>query len=399
MAAWFDDLPLDFTRADTRTAERALITGYGGDAFSAPNLVKDVGLDASALNMSMPPKFLIRAIMNQARLANRLTVLLGEVFADPTQEAIHGVLRPTIAGHEAEITEAVRNRQPSLERLSLLPPTAEVWGAHEEGPRPLATPGLEKILNEAAGFADVGVFRRWLAEAEVRTARIDIGGRACGTGFLVADQLLLTNWHVVSETVTGAVALFDHSVLNPSLGRAVPFAADWQVAHSDHDTSRTELGASGPPLGTWDFALVRLTEPVGAQAIGPDPAATTVDKRGHYQLDGTDYTYVEDEPLLVVGHPDGRPIQLSYAAPSGARPTKHGNRVRYQTNTESGLSGSPVFNREFRVVALHHAGGPTRARARAVPGGGFNQGIPIVGVVAELKQQLAGRPELVELGL
>jgi len=293
----------------------------------------------------------------------------------------------------------VRNRQPSLERLSLLPPTAEVWGAHEEGPRPLATPGLEKILNEAAGFADVGVFRRWLAEAEVRTARIDIGGRACGTGFLVADQLLLTNWHVVSETVTGAVALFDHSVLNPSLGRAVPFAADWQVAHSDHDTSRTELGASGPPLGTWDFALVRLTEPVGAQAIGPDPAATTVDKRGHYQLDGTDYTYVEDEPLLVVGHPDGRPIQLSYAAPSGARPTKHGNRVRYQTNTESGLSGSPVFNREFRVVALHHAGGPTRARARAVPGGGFNQGIPIVGVVAELKQQLAGRPELVELGL
>ena len=91
-----------------------------------------------------------------------------------------------------------------------------------------------------------------------------------------------------------------------------------------------------------------------------------MDKRGHYPLDGTDYLYAENEPLLVVGHPDGRPIQLSYAAPSGARPTEHGNRVRYQTNTEGGSSGSPVFNREFRVVALHHAGGPTTATPFAV---------------------------------
>ena len=134
MGAWFDDLPLDFTRADTRTAERALITGYD-NAFSALKLVKDVGLNAAALNMMMPVKFLMREILNQARLANRLRVLLGEVFADPAQEAIHGVLRPTIAGYEAEITEAVRNRQPSLERLSLLPPTAEVWGAGQSEPR------------------------------------------------------------------------------------------------------------------------------------------------------------------------------------------------------------------------------------------------------------------------
>jgi V8-like Glu-specific endopeptidase len=398
MGAWFDDLPLDFTRTDTRAAEQALITGYD-NAFSVLNLVKNVGLAAASLNMAMPVKFLMRDVLSQARLANRLTVLLGEVFADPSQAAIHGVLRPTIAGHEAEITEAVRNRQPSLERLSLLPPTAEVWGAAEATPRPLATPGLEKIVNDAAGFADVGVFRRRLAEAEVRTARIDVGGRANGTGFLVGDQLLLTNWHVVSTVAAGAVALFDHSVLNPTTGRAVPFAADWLVARSEHDTIPSELGATGPPVGTWDFALVRLAEPAGAQAIGPDPAAAAVDKRGHYRLDGTDYSYDEREPLLVVGHPDGRPIQLSYAAPSGATPTEHGNRVRYQTNTEGGSSGSPVFNRDFRVVALHHAGGPTTASAFAVADGQFNQGVPIAGVVAELKKQLGGRPELTELGL
>jgi endonuclease G len=93
-------------------------------------------------------------------------------------------------------------------------------------------------------------------------------------------------------------------------------------------------------------------------------------------------------------------VQFSYASPSGVRSTKNLNRVRYQTNTEGGSSGSPAFNRDWRVVALHHGAGPT-----SMPGefnlrtSDFNQGIPISAIVTELKKQLAGRPELAELGL
>ena len=402
MKPWFEDLPLDFTRDETRIAERLLIAGFPLNV-AALTLAQNAGLDLTALNQMAPVNFLMRDILTKARLSNRLVELIAEVLGDPAQEAIQEPLRALIAGHEATFVDAAIRRKPSLATLAMLPPTVEVWGRANAQPQPLATPGLEKTINVAAGFAEPAVFRRRLAEAEVRTARIDVGGRAQGTGFLVADDLLLTNWHVVKRGVAGAVARFDHSIITTSLnggGRAVAFADDWLVAHSPHAPVPVETAPAGPPAGTWDFALVRLGEPVASQAIGPDPASADGEKRGRYVLDGSPYQFEEEEPILIVGHPEGRPVQLSYASPAEVKETANHNRVRYQTNTSGGSSGSPVFNRDWRIVALHHASGPTEAPGEFdLPHGEFNQGIPMSGLVDELKKQLAGRPELSALGL
>jgi hypothetical protein len=400
--AWFEDLPLDFTREETREAEKLLVAVYRTN-LDALTLAQDAGLDSTQLNQMAQVKSLVRDILTKARQSDRLVQLLVEVLKDPSQQAIHDKLGRLIAGHEAKVVVAALQRKPSIVTLATLPSSIEVWAAGDKAAQPLASPGLEKLINAAAGFADVAVFRHGLAEAEVRTAQIEIGGKVHGTGFLVGKSLLLTNWHVVQNARANAVARFDHKVLPGGTvagkGRVVPFAADWLVAQSPHDSPQLELGKEGPPPGTWDFALIRLAEPVASQGIGPQQSAGG-DPRGHYDLDGSDYDFENGEPLLIVGHPNGRPMQLSYASPSGAKRIKHLNRVRYHTNTEGGSSGSPVFNRNWRVVALHHAAGPT-----TLPGEfnlhtrDFNQGIAIAAIVTNLREQLTGQPSLTELGL
>ena len=404
MKVWFEDLPLDWTRTEVKDTEKLLVAGYPTN-IAALMLAQDAGLDLTRLNQMAPVKFLMRDILEKARQSDRLTQLLAAVLSDPGQEAVHDELRSLIAGYEGTIAAAAMRRKPSISTLATLPSSIEVLGVGQALPQPMATPGLEKVINAAAGFTEPAKFRYRLAEAEVRTARIDIGGKPKGTGFLIGDSLLLTNWHVVKSKIEGAVAVFDNKVSptgkgEQDAGRVVAFATDWLVARSIHDIPAVELGPDGPQEGNWDFAVVRLSEPVGTQAVGPDPKAKDTDKRGYYLLDGNPYHFEEAEPILILGHPSGRPVQLSYASPSGVKPTKYLNRVRYQTNTEGGSSGSPVFNRDWRVVALHHGAGPT-----STPGefnlrtGDFNQGIPISAIIAELKKQLAGRPELTELGL
>jgi hypothetical protein len=51
---------------------------------------------------------------------------------------------------------------------------------------------------------------------------------------------------------------------------------------------------------------------------------------------------------------------------------KHGGlRVRYATNPDPGASGSPCFDKDWKLVALHHFGDTAFAQPR------YNQGVPI----------------------
>jgi endonuclease/exonuclease/phosphatase family metal-dependent hydrolase len=87
-------------------------------------------------------------------------------------------------------------------------------------------------------------------------------------------------------------------------------------------------------------------------------------------------TVTRHEQVNIIQHPRGRPKEIAI----------HNNRVKrvmnrvlhYETDTEPGSSGSPVFNNEWKLVALHHAGWAT--------GGGHatNEGIRMSAIVAHL---------------
>jgi V8-like Glu-specific endopeptidase len=77
-------------------------------------------------------------------------------------------------------------------------------------------------------------------------------------------------------------------------------------------------------------------------------------------------------PLLIAQHPDGKPLKLSIDTDSVIGVNSNRTRVRYANNTEPGSSGSPVFDLEWNLVALHHLGDPAYDHLPS-----YNQGVVI----------------------
>ena len=75
-------------------------------------------------------------------------------------------------------------------------------------------------------------------------------------------------------------------------------------------------------------------------------------------------------PIMIVQHPKAEPLALAVDTLGVQSLNANKTRVRYNTNTESGSSGSPCFNINWGLVALHHYGDPLYDQAR------YNQGIP-----------------------
>src|SRR5204863_1924748 len=88
--------------------------------------------------------------------------------------------------------------------------------------------------------------------------------------------------------------------------------------------------------------------------------------------------FVPHSPLFIIQHPKGEPIKLNLDTNSiiGLVDDRR-LRVRYATNSEPGSSGSPCFDQNWQLIALHHAGDHEFAPQ-------YNEGIPIDAIVRRL---------------
>jgi endonuclease G, mitochondrial len=235
--------------------------------------------------------------------------------------------------------------------------------------------GLERIIGESdlnsINFLDRG---RRAADAVCRIKLPVEGGEAYGTGFLVGPRLLITNNHVLASPAEAAQAEaefgYEHDI-DGVLKRAVAFNLDpAQIFFTS-----TEL----------DVTLVAVT-PMSEHGV-------PLDRYGWLPLIPMTGKAVDGEWVSIIQHPNGDPKQIAIHASQITRvdpaqvPYDITNFVHYSTDTEPGSSGSPVFNDQWQVVALHHKAVADPGTDPDNPEWLANEGVRISMIYSHLEQK------------
>jgi len=192
---------------------------------------------------------------------------------------------------------------------------------------------FERIIGRN-NLVDIGYFDGAI-RASKTVARVKVqgpSGSGYGTGFLVSPRLLLTNQHVLA---TAEDARQSQAEFNYQAG-AVPvvFALDPGILYLSS------------PMKELDYALVAVS-PLSLD--GTPLSAFGWNKP--IELQGK---AIVGEYLNVIQHPGGLPKQV--ALRDNLLIDILDDYVHYETDTLRGSSGSPVFNDQWEIVALHHSG-------------------------------------------
>jgi V8-like Glu-specific endopeptidase len=189
---------------------------------------------------------------------------------------------------------------------------------------------LEKIIGKNS-LTRIEWYAR-MVEASKSVCRIQVkkpnGDHWKGTGFLTEGGYLFTNHHVLESAGDARHASVEFNYLNENQQPSV-YSLD------------ANTWAGDEPL---DFARVKIV----------DKTADPLQKWGCLQIDRNAEVKPGD-PLPIIQHPEGQVMQISIEGNFAERLSDDGKYVFYTTDTMPGSSGSPVFNKDWKVVALHHA--------------------------------------------
>jgi hypothetical protein len=355
------------------------------------NLEKLTGLQMKILRNAISSAFVSTNSLNQFLREELDKAPLEDITTgNNREERTFSLIRVAEAeGWLTELVEKLQAYRPNNVVVRRLPDALRLGEAKNNAVAPNDQMSLEKIVRNS-GYEDLRLWAEKMSEIGEATCRIEVRlerGTLYGTGLLVADDLVLTNYHVVEDHIRGQKdpadigCRFDYAMDLHGLneGNLVPLVSgpEWLAASSPYDVA--DISGSGLAAADHlDFALLRLNTAVGQQDIGNGL------RRGRIALaNPLPPTPIADDPVFIVQHPLGKPMALAIGKVLGLDAS--GVRLRYDADTEGGSSGSGVFDQRLRLVALHNAGDPT-AKTRAA----YNQGIPIGKIV----EMLAGKIDL-----
>lgn len=262
---------------------------------------------------------------------------------------------------------AIQNEPRGARLLQMLEATLISWPApgavmNMDAPHLLKTralapqndPQLQRVMGPE-GFETITWYRMGLERAASVAAVTERLGLRFGTGFAVRagdfgiapgdEVLLLTNFHVLNSMGLDGRKDFDNVevVFEAVAEERLTYRVRCAVAESNADNGL-------------DYALFRLSG--ATECLRPLPMTRSIPPPGKTRV-------------FVIGYPRGDVMQFSLqnntlldheCEPTGKPPNSARRRVQYSASTETGSSGSPVFDDKWDCIALHHAGGKRNPR-------------------------------------
>ncbi len=228
--------------------------------------------------------------------------------------------------------------------------------------------GLEKIIGDD-DFVDFLSWHYKALKSSMAVCKVETEDGDSGTGFILNGGFLMTNNHVISnkKVADGSRILFNYmtdkenNVLNHII---------YQLDSSIFISS---------PEYELDYTIVKIRE----------NGNTPLSEWGFVELESF-FNPKIGEKVTIIQHPRGNYKKM--ALPDDII-SSWNDYLFYKTDTQEGSSGSPVFNKKWKVVALHHAG-----KNEQSANGGFqinekgenqpsNRGILIKSILNNLKEK------------
>lgn len=196
------------------------------------------------------------------------------------------------------------------------------WRAADEGDH------FEKITGKQSTLLPVSFLEAGV-QCALSVVRVVRGNGESGSGFLTGDNLLITNHHVLANEDEAATALIQCNYQTSVEGRDKPLEEYRLVPQEGFATSKeddwTAVRVAGNPVERWGRLALRRVQPK------------------------------KDDYATIIQHPQGGPKQI--ALYHNVIAYADDTRVQYLTDTLPGSSGSPVFDHQWNVIAVHHTGG------------------------------------------
>jgi endonuclease G, mitochondrial len=199
-----------------------------------------------------------------------------------------------------------------------------------------------------------------------------------GTGWLVAPDMVLTNFHVICARESGEAEPSDTDLTLQVQHTKALFDYDEDGA-TGIEIPVLALVARGTRGGEQDYAILRIdptSVPAGRNPLGVRCQPPSVPKSGF--------------PVNIIQHPAGLPKRIALRA--NLLKTATTQRLEYFGDTLGGSSGSPLCNDRWEVIGIHRASGPcSGVLVKGRFASAFNLGIPISAIRADLE---AKHPQL-----